>query len=304
MRQAFVHMTKPRFGYRTPRSVRYRHALHGKTILITGGSRGIGAATALMAGRAGARVLVAARSSEALEAVAAEIRQFGGESQAYATDLSRLEDVDVLADAVLRDHGGVDIVVHNAGRSIRRPTRRSLDRFHDYERTMRLNYFSPVRLTLRFLPSLTERNGTVSLVLTMGVFARVPNFSAYVASKCALDAFGDVLVSEHHHELKVSSVYPPLVRTEMASATKEFAERTDAMTPDAAAQMILDGIVDDRRRVVTPRGRVYAFTRMALPMTTVRFLNHLARTYPVGDEPSEFPAHKALIDRWGRGTPF
>ncbi|MEM7135163.1 MAG: SDR family NAD(P)-dependent oxidoreductase [Myxococcota bacterium] len=278
--------------------------LEGRTILVTGGSRGIGARVATMAGEAGAHVLLAARSTDALNEVGAAVEAVGAKVHTYQADLSSMEEVDSLGDAVLADHGGVDVVVHNAGRSIRRPTTHAVDRFHDYERTMALNYFAPVRLTLKLLPSLLERRGTVSLVLTMGVYARAPNFGAYVASKCALDGFGDVLAAENHHRLTVSSVYHPLVRTKMATDTPEFADRSDAMSVETAAHMVLDGIVHGKRRVVTPRGRAYGFIGQAAPTAVTRFFNLLARMYPIGDQVAEFPAQRAILERFGRGTPF
>ncbi|MBW2549011.1 MAG: SDR family NAD(P)-dependent oxidoreductase, partial [Deltaproteobacteria bacterium] len=169
------------------RPARYRRELGGKVVLVTGASRGIGLATAHMAAEAGAEVLLVARDAAKLEAVAQEIRAAGGRAHAHATDLSSFDAIDALADAVLAQYGGVDVLIHNAARSIRRPISASLDRFHDYERTMALNYFAPVRLTLRLLPSLRERGGTISHVLTMGVLMPAPYFAAYLATKGALD---------------------------------------------------------------------------------------------------------------------
>jgi NAD(P)-dependent dehydrogenase (short-subunit alcohol dehydrogenase family) len=289
----------------TQRPLRYRKALTGKTVLVTGSSRGIGASTARIAAEAGAKVLLVARDQKALEEAAEGIRANGGEAHVYPTDLSNLEQVDALADSVLASHGGVDVLVHNAARSIRRPAIDALDRFHDYERTMALNYFSPVRLTLRLLPSLRERAGTISHVLSMGVLVPGPYFGAYLASKSALDAFGDSLAAELHHEgVHVSSVYLPLVRTEMVAPTEEFAGRVDAMTPDRAAIMILDGIVDRQRRVMTPQGRFFALSNRLTPMATIRILNLIRRTFPIGDTPSEFPAEKAFITKAIGGSPI
>ncbi|MDH3622591.1 MAG: SDR family oxidoreductase [Myxococcales bacterium] len=289
----------------TQRPLRYRKALAGKVMLVTGSSRGIGASTARIAAEAGAKVLLVARDEKALEEVATGIRADRGEAHVYPTDLSHLEEVDALAESVLAAHGGVDILVHNAARSIRRPAIDALDRFHDYERTMALNYFSPVRLTLRLLPSLRKRSGTISHVLSMGVLVPGPYFGAYLASKSALDAFGDSLAAELHHEgIHVSSVYLPLVKTEMAAPTEEFAGRVDAMTPDRAAIMILDGIVDRKRRVMTPPGRFFALSNRLTPMATIRVLNLIRRTFPIGDTPSEFPAEKAFITKAIGGSPI
>ena len=287
------------------RPVRYRHALAGKVVLVTGASRGIGLVVAQMAAEAGAKVLLVARDAAKLEAAVEEIRGAGGAAYAHPTDLSSFEEVDALAEAVLAQHGGVDVLIHNAARSIRRPVVASMDRFHDYERTMALNYFAPVRLTLRLLPSLRERGGVISHVLTMGVLIPGPYFAAYLATKAALDAFGDSLMAELQHEgLHVSSVYLPLVKTEMMAPTEEYAGRRDIMTPKRAATMILDGVVDRRRRVLTPQAAFFAFSNRVTPAMTSRILNLLERTFPIGDSPSEFPIEKAFITNAIGGSPI
>ncbi len=287
------------------RDERYRKALAGKVVLITGSSRGIGLEVAKRAASAGAKVLLVARSAEKLREVADDLRAAGGEAYAHAADLSSLDAVDTLAEEVLAQHGGVDVLIHNAAHSIRRPIAASVDRFHDYERTMALNYFAPVRLTLRLLPTLRERSGTVSLVLTMGVVIPGPYFAAYLATKSALDAFGDSLMAELQHEgLHVSAVYLPLVKTDMMAPVQAYEGRRDVMTARRAATMILDGVVDRRRRVLTPAGRVFAFTNRVMPATTSRILNLLERTFPVGDAQSEFPLEKALITSAIGGSPI
>ncbi|MBT8452740.1 MAG: SDR family NAD(P)-dependent oxidoreductase, partial [Deltaproteobacteria bacterium] len=287
------------------RPVRYRRALTAKVVLVTGASRGIGLAVAQSAAEAGAKVLLVARDAAKLDAAVAGIRATGGEAYAHAADLSSFEEVDALAEAVLTQHGGVDVLIHNAARSIRRPVVASMDRFHDYERTMALNYFAPVRLTLRLLPSLIERSGTISHVLTMGVLIPGPYFAAYLATKSALDAFGDSLMSELQHEgIHVSSVYLPLVKTEMMAPVEEYAGRRDVMTPRRAAAMILDGVVDRRRRVMTPAGAYFAFSNRIAPATTSRVLNLIERAFPVGDAPSEFPIERAFITNAIGGSPI
>jgi short-subunit dehydrogenase len=170
---------------------------------------------------------------------------------------------------------------------------------------MGLNYFAPVRLTLRLLPSLRERGGTISHVLTMGVLIPGPYFAAYLATKAALDAFGDSLMSELQHEgIHVSSVYLPLVKTDMMAPVEEYAGRRDVMTPERAATMILDGVVDRRRRVMTSVGGLHAFSNRVMPATTSRILNLIQRTFPVGDTPSEFPLEKAFITNAIGGSPI
>jgi NAD(P)-dependent dehydrogenase (short-subunit alcohol dehydrogenase family) len=289
----------------TQRQARYERALAGKVVLVTGASRGIGLATAQMAAKAGAKVLLVARDAAKLDAAVEAIRRAGGEAHAHPADLSSFDEVDALAEAVLSQHGGVDVLIHNAARSIRRPIVASMDRFHDYERTMALNYFAPVRLTLRLLSSLRERRGTISHVLTMGVLIPGPYFAAYLATKAALDAFGDSLMAELLHEgVHVSSVYLPLVKTDMMAPVDAYAGRRDVMTPERAATMILDGVVDRRRRVATPQGAFYAFGNRITPALSSRILNLLTRTFPVGDGASEFPLEKAFITNAIGGSPI
>lgn len=276
----------------------------GKVVLITGASRGIGADLARIAGRSGATVLLVARGLEALEAVAAEITHEGGRAHVYQVDLGSLEAVDGLAASVLADHGGVDVLVHNAARSIRRAVEDTSDRFHDYERTMQLNYFSPVRLTLALLPSLRERRGSVGLVLSMGVLIPGPNFAAYLASKAALDAFGDALAAEHGDQVLVSAAYLPLVRTAMIAPSAEFAELKNVMTSGRAAHLVLGGLVEGKRRVMTPVGRYLAFANRHRSQRTTRVLNLLRRTFPAGDRPSAHPRLKVVLQRMLGGPPF
>jgi NAD(P)-dependent dehydrogenase (short-subunit alcohol dehydrogenase family) len=289
----------------TRRPERYRKALSGKTVLITGSSRGVGHAVAFLAAEAGATVLLVARDAEKLDAVAREIHAAGGQAHCYPTDLSSFEQVDALAATVLEQHAGIDVLIHNAARSIRRPASQSIDRFHDFERTMALNYFAPVRLTLRLLSALRERRGSISHVLTQGVLIPTPFFPAYTATKAALDAFGDSLAAELQHEgLHVSSVYLPLVKTDMIGPTEEYAGLKDVMTPYRAAILILDGVVDRKRRVMPPITKYFAFSNRVMPATTTRILNIIQRTFPAGGGETEFPMEKALITSTLGGSPI
>ena len=287
------------------RPARYRRALARKVVLVTGSSRGVGQEVARLAAEAGATVLLVARDEEKLEVVAREIRQAGGEAHVYPANLSSLDEVDALAEAVLGRHGGVDVLIHNAARSIRRTASQSVDRFHDYERTMALNYFAPVRLTLRLLGSLRERRGSVSHVLTQGVLIPTPFFPAYTATKAALDAFGDSLAAELQHEgLHVSSVYLPLVKTDMIGPTADYEGRKDVMTPQRAAMMVLDGVVDRKRRVMPGLAWYFAFSNRVTPYTTTRILNIVQRAFPGGDAKSEFPMEQAFIKGAIGGSPI
>jgi short-subunit dehydrogenase len=279
--------------------------LVGKTILVTGSSRGIGAEVARQAAAAGARALLVARDAEALEQVATQIREAGGEAHIYVCDLSDFAAVDALVERVLDEHAGVDILVHNAARSIRRPIAASVNRFHDFERTMQLNYFAPVRLTLGLLPALRDRRGSISLVLTLGVLIPGPYFAAYLASKAALDAFGDSLAAEFRHEgLCVSAVYLPLVKTEMMAPTKEYAGRSNVMSVERAAQLVLAGITKNKRRVFSPLGAYYAAANLYNARVTTRALNFLYGTFPPKGQPIRHPRARALFKKVVGGSPL
>ena len=198
--------------------------VEGKVVMVTGATSGIGKASALKLARAGATVLVIARTAEKLEETLHEIDQLGGTAQAYSCDVSDLTDVDNLIQQVLADHGHVDILVNNAGRSIRRSVVHAFDRFHDYERTMQLNYFGALRLIMQLMPSMIENgSGHVINISSIGVLTNAPRFSAYVASKAALDAFTRCASSELAHEgIRFTTINVPLVRTPMIAPTKIY----------------------------------------------------------------------------------
>jgi NAD(P)-dependent dehydrogenase (short-subunit alcohol dehydrogenase family) len=227
-----------------------RQAVAGKVVMITGASSGIGEAAARLVGDAGATVLLVARSEDELERIAAEI---DGDAHAMPCDLTDFEAIDALADAAIAEHGGVDVLVNNAGRSIRRSVENSLDRFHDFERTMQLNYFASVRLILRLLPAMRERGGgQVINISSAGVQTRTPRFSGYIASKAALEAFSDALQAEMHGDgLRFTTISMPLVRTPMISPTEHY-DRFPALTPDEAGKLVAEAIVGRPRRVAPP----------------------------------------------------
>src|SRR5919198_710907 len=170
---------------------------NGRTVVITGASSGIGRATAMKIARAGGVPILVARPTDKLEEAKAEIEAAGGTAYAYSADLSALDSIDELVERLLADHASIDILVNNAGRSIRRSIALSHDRFHDFERTMQLNYFGAIRLTMGLLPHMRERGfGHVVNVSSIGAQTNPPRFSAYVASKAALDAWTRVVSSE------------------------------------------------------------------------------------------------------------
>ena len=213
--------------------------MRGKVVLITGASSGIGKATAVKVADAGATVLLVARSVEKLEETKEEIEQAGGVAHIHRCDMSDIEDVERMAEEVLAYHGHVDILVNNAGRSIRRSVALSYDRFHDYERTIQLNYFGAVRLILALLPAMRARkSGHIINVSSIGTQTNPPRFSAYVASKAALDAFSRVIASEVIDDgVHMTTIHMPLVRTPMIAPTRMY-DVFPAITPEEAAEMI------------------------------------------------------------------
>jgi NAD(P)-dependent dehydrogenase (short-subunit alcohol dehydrogenase family) len=208
----------------------------GKVVLITGASSGIGKVSALRLAEAGGHVLLVARSAEKLEETAAEIAELGGMATIYQADVSNMEDCDRLVAAVLENHGFVDILINNAGRSIRRSLELSYDRFHDFERTMQVNYFGAVRLTMGLLPSMSrEKKGQVINMSSISALTPSPRFSAYVASKSALDAWTRAAAVEYSdRNVRFTTINMPLVRTPMISATSIY-DSMPVLTPDEAA---------------------------------------------------------------------
>ena len=215
----------------------------GKRILITGASSGIGRAAAVALSREGAELILVARRADELRELEKQIRTEGGKAFSYALDLNDFDALDVMAAKVLDEHGAVDVLVNNAGRSIRRRITDSLDRFHDYERCMRLNYFAPVRLTLKLLPAMLEQgDGHIINVLTWGTLMPSPKFAAYIGSKMALGGFSPSLASELPDQgIAVTTVHYPIVKTPMIAPTKHYA-KMPGMTPEQAAAWIVKAV--------------------------------------------------------------
>ncbi len=259
--------------------------VRGRTVLITGASSGIGAATALELGRAGGTVLLVARTREKLEDVAAQVQEAGGEGHVHPCDLSDSDDVDRMAREVLDQHGHVDVLINNAGKSIRRSVNRSYDRFHDYQRTMQLNYFAPVKLILDLLPVMRERGtGHIVNISTMGLQVNTPRFAAYLASKAALDAFsrsiGPEIIGDGVH---VTTVYMPLVKTPMIAPTKIY-DRFPTLSPEQAAEMICDAIRKRPKRITTTLGTLGQLTYAIAPGAQDLVVNRAYQLFPEGSE--------------------
>ncbi|MGH2994471.1 MAG: SDR family oxidoreductase [Solirubrobacterales bacterium] len=256
-------------------------AVRGRVVLITGASSGIGRAAALKIADAGGNVLLVSRTRETLEEVKAEIEDGGGTAHVHPCDLSDTDDIDRMVDEVLDRHGDVDILVNNAGKSIRRSVALSYDRFHDYQRTMQLNYFGPVKLMLKLLPRMRQRKqGHIVNISSIGVQTNTPRFSAYVASKAALDAFSRAIASEMVDDgVTITTIHMPLVRTPMIAPTKMY-NRFPTITPEKAADMICEAIIHKPKRIATPLGTLGQLLYAINPRSIDYILNTAYQLFP------------------------
>jgi NAD(P)-dependent dehydrogenase (short-subunit alcohol dehydrogenase family) len=241
----------------------------GKVVVITGGSSGIGLATARKVAAAGAVTIICGRDQEKLEQAAREIGAIG-----YQVDLSDLAACDRFAETLLANHGGADVLINNAGRSIRRGVERSLERFHDFERTMKLNYFGALRLTMALLPSMVERGrGHIINISSIGVLTSEPRFSAYLASKAAFDAWTRCAAGEYAGSgVRFTTVNMPLVDTPMVAP---IFNAGDMLTPEQAADLIADAVVRQPVRIATGRGQLAELFHALFPRAAER-LRHLS----------------------------
>jgi NAD(P)-dependent dehydrogenase (short-subunit alcohol dehydrogenase family) len=256
-------------------------AVRGKVVLITGASSGIGKAAAVKVADAGATVLLVARSVEKLEETKGEIEAAGGVAHIHRCDLADMEDVERMAEEVLTYHGRVDVLVNNAGRSIRRSVGLSYDRFHDYERTIQLNYLGAVRLILALLPSMrSHKSGHIINISSIGTQTNPPRFSAYVASKAALDAFGRVIASEVVDDgVHITTIHMPLVRTPMIAPTRMY-DMFPAISPEEAAEMIAKAMVGQPKKVATRLGTFGELLYAVAPSVSDRILNQAYKLFP------------------------
>jgi short-subunit dehydrogenase len=252
-----------------------------KRILVTGASSGIGRQVAVKIGEAGGTVLLVARTREKLEELKTEVEEAGGTAYVHPADLSDMDDIERVADEIIDQHGGIDVLVNNAGRSIRRSVKASYDRFHDYERTMKLNYFGALKLILKLLPGMRERKtGHIINVSSIGVQTNTPRFSAYVASKAALDAFSRCMAPEVIGDgVHVTTVYMPLVRTPMIAPTNIY-DAFPTLSPDEAAQLVCDAILDKPKRVATRLGTFGEILYAVSPKSVDHIMNAAYNVFP------------------------
>lgn len=231
-----------------------RSTVCGKTVLVTGASYGIGEATARKMAAAGATVLAVARSAERLEDLAAAVNAGGGRAVAYPTDLTEESAVSELTKQITENHGALDIVVSNAGKSLRRSLHHQYDRPHDFQRTIDINYLGPIWLLLGLLPAMREHGGGhIVNVSSVGVrLVPGPQWGAYQASKGAFDRWLRSVAPELHTDgVDVTSVYFALVRTRMIAPTP-FLGRLPGLSPDGAADAIAKAVIERPRTSEPP----------------------------------------------------
>ncbi len=253
----------------------------GRVAVVTGASSGIGRATALKLAEAGAKVVLVARGEEKLVETKKEIDAMGGSAVMYTADVSDLAACDALVQRVLKEQGGCDYLINNAGRSIRRGIVNSFDRFHDFERTMQLNYFGAIRLIMGFLPRMIEqKRGHIINISSIGVLSNAPRFSAYVASKSALDSFSACVASELiDRNIDFTTINMPLVRTPMIAPTRMY-DSIPTLSPEEAAGLVVDAIVRKPVRIATRLGVFGAVCHAVAPKVTQVLLNTAYNMFP------------------------
>ncbi len=259
----------------------FAHLINGRTVVITGASSGIGRATALKVAASGGVPLLVARGIEKLEALRDEIAAAGGTAHVYSADLSDMDAIDDLVQRMLADHPAIDFLVNNAGRSIRRSIKLSEDRFHDFERTMQLNYFGAIRMIMSLLPHMRERGfGHIVNVSSIGVQTNPPRFSAYVASKGALDAWTRVVSSEViGNGISFTTIHMPLVRTPMIAPTKLY-DHFPTISPEEAADLICEAMRARPKEINTRLGTAGEVLHALAPKAVDQILHVAYKVFP------------------------
>ena len=285
-----------------------RDALHGKYVVITGASSGIGQVTALKVAQAGGVPVLVARGREKLEETRAAIEDRGGTAYVFPCDLSDLDAIDTLCKELTTQLPSIDFVVNNAGRSIRRSLKLSHDRFHDFERTMQLNYFGAIRLVMGLVPTMREqRRGHVVNISSIGVQTNPPRFSAYVASKAALDSWSNVVASELVGDgITFTGIHMPLVRTPMIAPTKLY-DKFPTISPAQAADLVVKAMVERPHEINTALGNAGAVAHTVMPKTAFRILNMAYHVFPdsaaaKGTEPGGRESEQIMLAKVFKGV--
>ena len=253
----------------------------GKVVLVTGGSSGIGLAAAHKFAEAGATTIICGRDQDKLDEACAEAKAKGYAFIAYPADIADMTDCDRFIKLLIDNHGGVDFLINNAGRSIRRAIESSYDRFHDFERTMQLNYFGCLRVTMGLLPGMVQkRKGHVVNISSIGVLTNAPRFSAYVASKAALDAWTRCASSEFADQgITFTTINMPLVRTPMIAPTKIY-NNVPTLSPEEAADMIAQACIFKPVRIATRLGITGQILHALVPRVAQISMNTSFRMFP------------------------
>ncbi|MFT5163215.1 MAG: NAD(P)-dependent dehydrogenase (short-subunit alcohol dehydrogenase family) [Alteromonadaceae bacterium] len=286
-------------------------SVKNKFVLITGATSGIGLATAMRLAKTKAKLILVARKEEGLIETKQLVEDMGGTAFTYTCDLSENESCDLLIKTVLANHGPIDILLNNAGRSIRRSVEHSVDRFHDYERCMQLNYFGCLKLIMGFLPGMTAKHkGQIINISSIGVLTNAPRFSAYVASKSALEAFTRCAAAEYSDTgVSFTTINMPLVKTPMIAPTKIY-DYFPTLNPDQAVDLIAKAIIHRPKRVATRLGTFINVLYAVAPKVTEIMFNFTFRMFndssaaKVGDKsqkPQEMTSEQIAISQVMRG---
>ncbi len=216
-----------------------RSKLQGKTILITGASSGIGEQVAYLLADIDAHLILVARREEKLLAMKSEIEMEAAKVSVFRADLRNKDEMEGLLATIHQLPEGLDVFVSNAGLSINRSIHQSLDRYHDFTRTMAINYFAPVQLLMEVIPLLQRNQGQVINISTVNaLLLPIPHWAAYQASKAAFDTwFRSAMPELNVMGISTTSIYLPLVRTPMILPTTAY-QKMPAMSPKHVAKII------------------------------------------------------------------
>jgi NAD(P)-dependent dehydrogenase (short-subunit alcohol dehydrogenase family) len=278
-----------------------RAAVCGKIVLITGGSSGIGHATAVKLADAGAHVIIIGRDQQKLDRVSREIEARGGRISHYACDITDAAACERWLSQMLAEHGHIDVLINNAGHSIRRAIEHTYDRFHDYERLMRINYFAAVRVTLGLLPAMIEQGaGHVISISSIGAITNAARFAAYNASKAALEAFTRCAAAEYNDRgVKFTVINMPLVRTPMVAPTKLY-EHLHLLEPDQAADLVCAAIIQRPARLASRLGTLAQIVEALAPSIGTAVMSENFHMFPessaaMAGKAAEAPRRDAVL---------